>query len=80
MPDIDMLNFININCNTIDTYRTDSANNCSTNIAICQSSKHVQHCTNMMQEADWPKKSYAHTDSISEFENKDKPMVIDKKT
>ena len=45
MPDTDMLNIININCNTIVTHGTDSANNCS-------SSKHVQHYTNMMQEAD----------------------------
>ena len=78
MPDIDMLNIININCNTIDTHRNDSTNNCCTNTVICQSSRLVQHYTNMMQDADITKKCYANTDSISEFENKDKPMVTDK--
>ena len=32
----------------------------------------------MMQEADKAKKCYANIDSISKFNNKDKPMVIDK--
>ena len=37
MPDIDMLNIIKRNCKTIGTHRNDSANNCSTITAICQS-------------------------------------------
>ena len=41
MPDIDTLNIIKINCNTIGTHYKDSKDNCSTNTAICQSSKHV---------------------------------------
>ena len=32
----------------------------------------------MMQEAERAKKCYANTDNISKFDNKDKPMVIDK--
>ena len=43
----------------------------STNTAICQSSRHVQQYTNMMQNADRAEKCYARTGSISEFENKD---------
>ena len=78
IPNIDMLNIININCSTIDTPRTDSVNNCCTNTAICQSSRHVQQYTNMMQEVDRARKCYANTDSISEFKIKDKPMVNDK--
>ena len=31
-----------------------------------------------MQEADRAEKCYANTDSISKFDNKDMPMVIDK--
>ena len=31
-----------------------------------------------MQEADRAKKCYANTDSISKFNNKDKPIIIDK--
>ena len=37
MPEIDMLNIMRINCNTIGTHGNDSANNCSTNTTICQS-------------------------------------------
>ena len=65
MPDIDMLDIININCNTINTHGNDSVDNCSTNTAICQSSRHVQHCTNMIQDADKAKKCYTNTESIS---------------
>ena len=35
MPGIDTLNIIRINCNTIGTHRNDTADNCSTNTAIC---------------------------------------------
>ena len=34
MTDIDMLNIIHVNCNTIDKQETGKANNCSTNTAI----------------------------------------------
>ena len=43
MPDIDMLNIIHRNCNTIDTQEADRANNCSTNTAICWGSRYEQH-------------------------------------
>ena len=33
MPDIDMLNIIKINCDTIGTHGNDSVHNCSTNTA-----------------------------------------------
>ena len=66
MPDIAMLNIININCTTIVTHGANSTNNCSTNTAIHQSSSHIQHYTNRMQEADRVEKGYANTDIISE--------------
>ena len=78
MPDIDTLNITNINCNTIDTQETDRANNCCTNTVICQGSRYEQHFTNMIQEVDRVEKCYANTDSISKFDKKDKPTVIDK--
>ena len=67
MPEIDTLNIININCNTIDTHGTDSCDKCSTSTTICQNSRHVHHYTNMVEEADRAKNCYANTDSISEF-------------
>ena len=70
IPDTDMLNIININCITTDTHGADSANNCSTNTAICQSSRHMQHYTNMMQDANRAEEYYANIDSISIFKNK----------
>ena len=48
------------------------------NTAICQGSRHEQPYTNRMQEADRAEKCYANTDNISKFDNKYKPMVIDK--
>ena len=65
MSAIDMLNIIHINCNTIDKQETDRASNCSTNTAICQGSRHEQHCTNVMQEVDRAKKCFANTDRLS---------------
>ena len=78
MPDIDMFNIININCNTIDKHGNHSTNNYSTNTVFCQSARHVQHYKNMMQDSDRAGKCYANADSMSKFENKDKPTVIDK--
>ena len=78
MPDRDMFNIIKIACNPIDTHGNDSTNNCSTNTAICQRSKHVQHYINMMQDVHRAKKSCASKDTISKFGNKDKPAVSDK--
>ena len=77
MSDIDTLNIITINCNTIDTQRNDSTNNYPTNTTICQSSKHVQQYTNMIQDVDRAEKSYANLDTISKFENKGKTIIID---
>ena len=78
VTDINIHNIIQINCNTIDTQKTDRANNCSTNTAIHQDSRHEQHYTNMMLEANRDEKFYTNTDSISKFDNKDKPVVTDK--
>ena len=62
----------------IGTQRNDSTYNCSTNTSIHQSTKHAQCYTNTMQDVDRAKKSCANIYAISKFENKDKPMVIDK--
>ena len=77
MPDIFTLNITLLTCNTTNTQETVRVNNCSTNTAICQGSRHEQHYTNTMQEADRAEKCYANTDNMSKFDNKDKPMVID---
>ena len=47
MPDINTLNIIHINCNTVDMQESDRANHCTT--------KHEHH-TNILQEADRAKK------------------------
>ena len=39
---------------------------------------HKQHYTNMMQEVDRDEECYANTDSISKFDNEEKPMAIHK--
>ena len=78
MPYTDTLKIININCNTIDIHGTDSADNCSENTVIFQSSRHVQYYTNIMQEDDRAEKCYKNTGNISELENKEKPMIIEK--
>ena len=80
MPNINIPNIININGNTIDTEESHRVNNCSPNIAILQGSRHEQHYTKMMQEADRAEKCYTNRDSISNVDNKDKPMVIDEET
>ena len=51
MPEIDILNNITINFNTIVTKETNKADKCSTNTVIHQDSRHQQHYTNIMQEA-----------------------------
>ena len=38
----------------------------------------MEHYTNTMQDVERAEKSCAHIDAISKFENKDKPMVIDR--
>ena len=78
MPNINMLNIIRINCNTIDTQETDRGSNCSTNTPICLGSRHEQHYINMMQQANRTEECCANTDIISIFDNKDNPTVIDK--
>ena len=80
MPDINILNIIHINCNSIVTHETGKANDFSTNTAICQGSRHKQHYTNIMLEADRAEKCKAKTGSISKFDNKDKPTVTDKES
>ena len=74
MSDTDTLNIININWNTIDTHGNDSANNCSTNTVICQGQEMCNTTQTWCRMLAGPE-SYANTDSISKFENKDKPTV-----
>ena len=76
MPDIDTEHYI-YKQQLSRKQETDRSNNCSTNTAICQDSRPEHHHTNMMEEAYRVKKCSANTDSISEFDNKDNPMVID---
>ena len=76
MPDINSLNIINFN--TIDTQKTDRANKCNTNVAICQNSGHGKHYTNTIQEATRAEKCFVNTNIFSKFKNNDKSIVIDK--
>ena len=77
MPYINILNVTDINCNTIDTQETNRADTCSTNTTIYKGSRHEQHYSNMMWEADRAENCYANTDNMSKFNNKDKPIAID---
>ena len=57
MPDTDTLNIITININTTDTQDSDKSDKCNTSTANCQDSRHGQHYTNIMQEANKAKKN-----------------------
>ena len=79
MPNIETLDILTINCNTMDTQEVYRANKCSINTGNCQGSRYEQHYTNMMQEAERPQKCYTNTDNISNSDTKDGQMVIDDK-
>ena len=76
MPDIDVLDIININVKTIDTEDGRGSDNCCTNKAIPQSTWHEQQYKNTMQETDRTEKCYKNI--ISKFNNTDKPTVNNK--
>ena len=71
MPNIDVLNIININIHSIGTEHEGGNDNCCTNKATAQS-------TDVMQETNRAEKCYTNTDSISKSDNTDKPMVDNK--
>ena len=77
MPDIEILNILSINCNTVGTHETDTPARCSTNTAKSQVSGCEQHYTNSKQEAGRPGRCYANTNSNSNLKpnSMDKPMV-----
>ena len=77
MPDIKTLDILTVNCNTIETKEADGAENHKTNTAKCQESTSEKQYINMRQEADTIEKCYTNTDSVSKFDNKDKPLVTD---
>ena len=77
IADIEKLDIITINCNTIDTQAADRTNKCNINKANCQCSRCEQHYKNVMQKADRPKKCHRNTDSISKSNNKYKPVATD---
>ena len=77
MPDIEALDILTINCNTIDTQEADRDDKCSTNTSNCKGSTCKNHYANMMQQADRPQKCYTNIVSISKSGNKDKATVID---
>ena len=78
MPDIDVLNIMHINVNTIDVRDGSCTDNCCTNKAIPQSPWHEQQYANMTQATDRAEKCYTNTDSISKSDNPDKLMVDNK--
>ena len=71
MSDLDMLNIINININSIGTEHGGGNDNCCTNKANSQNA-------DMTHETDGTKKCYTNTGSISKSDNADKPTVNDK--
>ena len=73
MPDIDVLNNININIHSIGAEHSSGNDNCCTNKATAQS-------TDMMQKTNRTEKCYTNTDSISKSGNTDKPTVNNKLT
>ena len=77
MPDIEILEIPNMNCNTIGTKETQRAVKCSTNMANSQGSGCEQHYTNTRQEASRPGKCYANTSRNLNLRSNsaDKPMV-----
>ena len=77
MPDIETLDIITINCSSTDTKEAEGAKNHKTKTANCWESTSEEHYINMRKEADTPEKCCTYTDSISKFENNDKPMVTD---
>ena len=76
MPDIEILDILTINCNTIGTEEAAKAAKCSVNRAYSKDSGCEQQYTNTRQEADRPEKCHTNTDSNpnSKSNNLDKPM------
>ena len=70
MLDIDTLNIIKINGNMMIHIEMTVPITTVRNTAICQSTKHVQHYTNIMQDVDRAKKFYANIDTILKFPSK----------
>ena len=62
MPDIETVDILTINCNTIQMKKAESPENCK---------------TNMSQKIDATEEYYTNTDNISKFEDEEKPMVTD---
>ena len=71
IPDIDVLNIININIHSIGTEHNGGNDNCCTN-------KAAAHSSDMVQETNRAEKCYINTDSILKSDNTDKPMVNNK--
>ena len=82
MPNIEILDILMINCNTIDTREAGKAAKCSTNTANGQGLGCQQHYTNRRQEDDGLVKCYTNTvsNSNSKSNNLDKPAVNNKET
>ena len=74
---IEILGILTISCNITDMKQLDGTENCKTNTGNSQEQTREQHYINMRQEAGTIEKYCTNTDSISKFQNKDKPMVTD---
>ena len=71
MPDIDVLNIINLNIHSIGIGHDGGNDNCCTNMANAQSA-------DTMQKTNRAEKCYTNTDNISKFDNTDMSMVNNK--
>ena len=77
MPDIKTLGILIINCNTLDMKEVERTENRKTNTDIRQEPTSEKHYVNIRQEAGTTEKCCTNTDSILNFENKDKATVTD---
>ena len=77
MPDIEILNILTMNCNTMGTQETNRAAICCTNTANSQGSCCTKHYKNTRQEAGRVESCYTNTSSNSKLKSNsgDKLMV-----
>ena len=68
MPDIDVLNIINVNIHSVDTEQTGDGENCCTN-------RPATKREDTKQETDRAEKCHTNTDNISKSNSKNKVMV-----
>ena len=67
MPDIEILNILTIQCNTVGTEEADTDANCSTNRPVTHGTRGEQHYANTRPETGEPVRSCTNRNNISNF-------------